>query len=90
MIFRPLVFLLLMGMPLAVLSLLLRAHPPVLTRVAIVLGFVGGGVGVFFILLRLIPYGDGGGPLFSFLGAVILGAPLGAGLVALFSRFRLK
>ena len=57
MIFRPLLFLLLMGIPLGVLFLLLRTHSALPTRLAMVLGFVGGGVGLFFSYSSLSPTG---------------------------------
>jgi len=86
MILRALLPFLIFALPMGVLVALVRRSRTVWEQLAAVGGMLVGGVGTFFVLLKLLPYGDGGGPLFSFLGALVLGAPLGGGLAWWFTR----
>lgn len=91
MILRALFPFLLFAVPVGVLIALVRRSRTAWEQLAAVGGMLVGGVGTFFVLLKLIPYGDGGGPIFSFLGALLLGAPLGGGFAWWFTRhFRVR
>lgn len=80
------VYLIAFGIPLGVLAVLLRASKRPRESIAAILGMVFGAVTSFPVLLKLIPYGDGGGPIFSLLGALVLGAPLGAVIFWFFAK----
>lgn len=86
MILRALFPFLLFAVPVGVLIALVRRSRTAWEQLAAVGGMLAGGVGTFFILNHVIPYGDGGGPIFSFLGALLLGAPLGGGFAWWFTR----